>query len=152
MGVDIGCICARQTGDVPVPGSDYKFEPNQNQTLSQTQPQINENVQMQNQIEQQKITSNRRKQSYTPAELALINKIQANYLKHFTQKKFIQQLQAIQKEFDNNMQSHANIIQSDNYNDQLSQFINSTVLEIEKQIGTFITSSNELSNYHYVFD
>lgn len=152
MGVDIGCICARQTGDVPVPGADYKFEQNQNQTLSQSQPQIVENVQMQNQLDSQKIASNRRKQSYTPTELTLINKIQANYLKHFTQKRFIQQLQCIQKEFDNNMQSHANIIQSDNYNDQLSQFINPTVLEIEKQIGTFIPSSNELSKYHYVFD
>ena len=89
MGVDIGCICTRQTGDVPVPGTDYKFEQNQNQTLSQSQPQIVENVQMQNQLDSQKNNSNRRKQSYTPTELALINKIQANYLKHFTQKRFI---------------------------------------------------------------
>ena len=26
MGNDYGCICSKDTGDIPVPSSDYKFE------------------------------------------------------------------------------------------------------------------------------
>ena len=140
MGAALGCTCDKDTGDVRVPSSDCKIdspEPVENSPIKQT-------IVMKSQRQEQFNISAR--------ETPKIIKIQSAYKKHFTQSKFAKLLISMKQLFDTNILNFAELIQNDNKNGILNSYINDNVKQIEESIGSFVPSSKELSQYHFIFD
>lgn len=136
MGNDYGCICSKDTGDIPVPSSDYKFE----------SPRVIENSPMKQSIQK----SQSRNINISTRDVHKITKIQAAYLKHYSQKKFSKILLTRRQQFDTNIINFAQII--NNSNSTLSNYINDNVKEVEQSLIPFVPSNTELAKYHYIFD
>ena len=141
MGNDIGCVCSKDTGDVTVPSSDYKFQ----------DPEVIENFPMKQKISQVHFQS---KSSLREKNLPKITKIQAYYKKHLCQTKLLSYLQNRIKLFDSNISKYASIIKEDqsSQNEPLSQYINDIIKQTEKNLIPFVPSNSELSKYHYTFE
>ena len=137
MGNDYGCICSKDTGDVPVPSSDYKFD----------NPEVIENSPM----KQSMMKSQSKGFNITNRGNEKIIKIQSTYLRHYTIKKFIKILTSRRQQFDSNIINFAKIIPNDN-NNELNSYINDTVKQVEESLIPFVPSNIELSKYHHIFD
>ena len=112
MGNDYGCICSKDTGDVPVPSSDYKFD----------NPEVIENSPMKQSMQK----SQSKSFNITNRGNEKITKIQSAYLKHYTIKKFIKLLTSRRQQFNSNIINFAQLIPNDN-NNELNSYINDTV-------------------------
>ncbi len=131
MGNDYGCICSKDTGDVPVPNSDYKFD----------NPDIIDNSPMKQSLMKSQSISTRNEK---------IIKIQSSYLRHYTINKFIKLLNSRRQQFNSNIINFAQLIQNDT-NKELDSYINDTVKRIEKSLIPVVPSTTELSKYHHIF-
>lgn len=137
MGNDFGCICSKDTGDVPVPNSDYKFDNN---------PDIVQNDEM-----KQSVKLSQQVKAYTSRAMGKVKKIQKHYLAHYVKRKFRSGLQERQKIFDSKIKNLASIIDNDPNNNEINKYAHNAVKEIEKNLIPFVPSNTEISRYKYVF-